>query len=705
MTSPLTPPKAAARPQSTQLHGVERTDEFGWLRDRDNPEVIVHLEAENAYTAATLASTEALQETLFQEIKNRIQETDLSLPTRKGPWSYLTRTIEGVQYPIHLRRPRDQESDEATDQLLLDENALAEGHDFFSLGTFEPSHDHHLLAWATDTDGGEEYDLRVTDLRTNTVLDDVLTGTAPGVVWSADNAALLYLTLDDLMRPNQLWRHVLGTAQEDDELIFQETDEQFYVGLGLSSTDDYVIVAVGSQVTSEVRVMPTAAVNAPGSGAALRLMEPRVHGVEYNVDHHKAVDESERFMIVSNHEREGFRLYVTSPTELASAQWKDFGLHPDTDDAYPVKLDGVEVFQRAMVINERADALERFRIVTLEDNGSIHEVTTLWHDEPVYSIWSGGNPEFTSTTFRFGYTSPVTPPTIFEQDLFSEHRVILKQQPVLGGFSSETYVCERLWAPATDGEQIPVSVVRHRETLLNGTAPLVLYGYGSYEVSIDPTFSTMRLSLLDRGFVFAIAHIRGGGERGRNWYLNGKFLKKRNTFTDFVDVANHFANSGLCDGAKIVARGGSAGGLLMGAVTNLAPQRWRAIVAEVPFVDVVTTMLDETLPLTQIEWDEWGNPNDPEFGAYMSSYSPYDNVSAQNYPTMFVTAGLNDPRVGYWEPAKWVQRLRERTTSTNPILLKTELGAGHQGPTGRYATWRDEAQTLAFILWAVGIEA
>ncbi len=698
------PPVAPARPQTTTLHGVQRTDEYGWLREKDNPEVLAHLEAENAYTAATLAGTEALQETIFQEIKNRIQETDLSLPTRKGPWSYLTRTIEGVQYPIHLRRPREQESDETADQLLLDENALAEGHDFFSLGTFEPSHHHHLLAWATDTDGGEEYDLHVTDLRTNTLLEDVLTGIAPGVVWSADNSALLYLTLDDLMRPNQVWRHVLGTTQDADELIFEEPDEQFYVGLGMSSTDEYVIVAVGNQITSEVRVMPTVAANTAGSSAALRLMEPRHNGIEYNVDHHRAVDGSDRFMIVSNHEREGFRLYTTSPDALAMSNWTDFGLHPDTDDAYPVKLDGVEVFQQAMVVNERADALERFRIITLADNGTIREVTTLWHDEPVHSIWSGGNPEFTSTTFRFGYTSPVTPPTIFEQDLLGESRVILKQQPVLGGFSSETYVCERLWAPATDGEQIPVSVVRHRDTPLNGTAPLVLYGYGSYEVSIDPTFSTMRLSLLDRGLVFAIAHIRGGGERGRNWYLNGKFLQKRNTFTDFIDVANHLAESGVCDGSKIVARGGSAGGLLMGAVTNLAPSRWRAIVAEVPFVDVVTTMLDDTLPLTQIEWDEWGNPNDPEFGAYMSSYSPYDNVSAQNYPTMFVTAGLNDPRVGYWEPAKWVQRLRERTTSQNPILLKTELGAGHQGPTGRYASWRDEAQTLAFILWAVGIE-
>ncbi len=707
MTSETTPPVAPARPVSSVLHGTTRVDEFAWLRDKENPEVIAHLEAENAYCAAVLAPNAALQETLFQEIKARIQETDMSLPTRKGPWSYLTRTIEGIQYSIHLRRPRDTDDDDTTDQVLLDENALAEGHDFFALGTFEPSHDHHLLAWATDTSGEEMYQLRITDLRTNTLLDDVLTDTAPGVVWSADNASLLYQTLDDLMRPHRIWRHVLGTPQSADELIFEETDERFYLNASLSSTDDYVVVTSGSQVTTEVRVMPTVAINQPGSVNQLQLVEPRVDGVEYSLDHHRAVDGSERFFVISNHEVEGFRLYTTDVTTPGRQNWQDIGLHAgapeDTSDGFPVKLDGLDLFQRALVLQERAEALERFRIVELEANGSIRIVTTLWMPEPVHTVWPAGNPEFLSTTYRFGYTSPITPPTVFEQDLFGETRTLLKQQPVLGGFSSESYVCDRVWAPAGDGVTIPISVVRHKNTALNGTAPLCLYGYGSYEVSIDPTFSTMRLSLLDRGMVFAIAHIRGGGERGRKWYLDGKFLQKRNTFTDFISAADHLANTGICDGAKIVARGGSAGGLLMGAVTNIAPQRWKAIVAEVPFVDVVSTMLDETLPLTQIEWDEWGNPNDPEFGAYMSSYSPYDNVGAHAYPTMLITAGLNDPRVGFWEPAKWAQRLRQRTTSNNPIILKTELGAGHQGPTGRYAVWRDEAQTLALILSSVGI--
>ncbi len=697
-----TPPAAKREPTVSTLHGVERIDEFAWLRDREATDLLPHLQAENDYTAAMLAPTVALQETIFEEIKSRIQETDMSLPTRKGGWSYLTRTIEGVQYPIHFRRPTELETDESADQLLLDENDLAAGHDYFAVGTFEPSHDHNLLAWATDTTGEELYELRVTDLRNQHALPDVLVDTSPGVVWSADNSALLYLTLDDLMRPYRLWRHVLGTPQTDDELIYEEPDERFYLGVALSSTDEYVILVAGSQVTSEVRVMPTSAANVAGSAAALRLIEPRVEQIEYSVDHHRAVDGSERFYAVSNHEREGFRLYSFAVDAPSRANWTDVGLQPDGAEEYPVKLDGFELFQRALVLQERADALERFRIVRLDDHGAINEVVTLWQSEPVHTVWPAGNPEFTATTFRFGYTSPITPPTVYEQDMFSDQRTLLKRQPVLGGFTSESYVCERMWAPA-DGVLIPVSVVRHRDTAFNGTAPLALYGYGSYEVSIDPTFSTMRLSLLDRGMVFAIAHVRGGGEQGRRWYLDGKFLHKRNTFTDFIAVADHLVAQQVCDGTKIVARGGSAGGLLMGAVANLAPQRWRAIVAEVPFVDVVSTMLDETLPLTQTEWDEWGNPKDPEFGAYMASYSPYDNVTATEYPTMFVTAGLNDPRVGFWEPAKWVQRLRERTTSHNPIMLKTELGAGHQGPTGRYAVWRDEAQTLAFTLWAVGI--
>jgi oligopeptidase B len=704
MTEPtLAPsaPSAARRPVTTTLHGDTRVDDFAWLREKENPEVIAYLEAENAYTASMMTGTEALQESVFQEIKARVQETDLSLPVRKGAWSYLTRTLEGSQYPIHLRRPRDREADETADVLLLDENVLAGEADYFSLGTFEPSPDHSLLAWGTDTDGAELYDMRFTKIDTGEVMRDLLVDTSPGVVWSASGNAVLYLTLDDLMRPFQVWRHVLGTDQSQDEMLCEETDERFYLSLAQSSTDEFIIVTSGSQVTSDVRVMRTTA--ADKAGATFTMVEPRRDGIEYTLDHHRAVDGSERFVVVTNDGCESFRLCVADVTNPGAAGWVDMGLHADDGSAYPVKLDGLEVFQHHLVLGERADAVERFRIVTLDDGGAFVSVRTVTMDEPVYSVWSGGNPEFAVTSFRFGYTSLVTPPTIFEEDLATGNRVMLKQQPVLGDFDPKTYVCERIWAPATDGELIPVSVVRRADTPVDGSAALMLYGYGSYEVSIDPTFSTMRLSLMDRGMVIAVAHIRGGGERGRRWYLNGKFHNKRNTFTDFIDVADHLVDIKLCAPDRIVARGGSAGGLLMGAVLNARPERWRAIVAEVPFVDVVTTMLDETLPLTQLEWEEWGNPNEADFYAYMRSYSPYDNVQTLAYPDIFVSAGLNDPRVGFWEPAKWVAKLRLSNTGSNRLLLKTEMGAGHGGQSGRYSVWRDEAQVYAFMLTAVGI--
>jgi oligopeptidase B len=705
-----TPPRPERRPVQTTNHGDERTDEYAWLRER-NDEVIAHLEAENTYCRAVMAPTEALQEALFGEIKARIQETDMSLPTHKGPWSYLTRTEEGKQYGIHVRRPRAQASDDTADQLLLDENEAAAGHEFFSLGTFEPSPDHSLIAWAKDTNGAEQFDLAflvadptLRDSTTDPAAPEVIEGTSPGVAWAASSNAVFYTTLDEQMRPYQVWRHELGTEQSSDVLVFEEPDERFYVGLGTSATDDYIMLSLSSQITSEVHLLR--AVDANDASARFVLVEPRQDGVEYAVEHHRAHDGSERFFILSNHELAGFRLYTAPIDTPQRAHWSDLGLHPTTDptnDPYPAKLDGFDVFAHHLVLQERVDALERMRVIVLDDHGNVTGERNLSFPEPVYSIWSNGNAEFDTSTYRFGYTSPVTPPTVFSEDLTMTERLLLKQQPVLNGFSSDTYRCDRFWATARDGERIPVSIVHHRDTKLDGTAPLALYGYGSYEISIDPTFSTMRLSLLDRGVVFAIAHIRGGGERGRRWYLDGKFLAKKTTFHDFIDVADSLADAKICDPKRIVARGGSAGGLLMGAVANERPDRWAGIVAEVPFVDVVTTMLDDTLPLTAIEHDEWGDPNDPQFYAYMRSYSPYDNVGAQAYPNLLATAGLNDPRVGFWEPTKWVARLRDRSTSDNVVLLKAELGAGHGGPTGRYAVWRDEAFVLAFVLSALGI--
>ena len=694
-------PIPTARPVDSTLHGITRTDEYAWLRGKDDPEVLAHLEAENAYTAALTASTVDLQESLFQEIKARIQETDLSVPVKKGPWAYVTRTVEGSQYAIHTRRPRALANDESAEVVLLDENVVADGHDYFALGTFDPSPDHQWVAWAIDTNGSEQYELRFRDLVTGEDSAEVVGPVAPGSAWAADSATVFYATLDEVMRPYRLWRHVVGTDQAADVMVFEEPDERFFLGVGVSATDDLLVLTLGSQVTTEVHLLRATAAVDPS--ARFSVVEPRRHGIEYGVDHHRAADGTERLIIVTNDGCDGFRL-MTAPVDTpGAAHWLDCGLHPATAEPYPLKLDGVDVFIRHLVLHERADALERLRVVELDDHGSIGNVRVLSMPEPVYSVWSGGNAEFDTHVLRFGYTSPVTPSTVFEEDLVTGARVVLKRQPVLGSFDPEAYVCERVWAPAPDGELVPVSVVRRRDTPVDGTAPLLLYGYGAYEISIDPTFSSLRLSLLDRGFVFAIAHIRGGGERGRRWYLDGKFLVKPTTFSDFIAVADHLAATDYADPHRIVARGGSAGGLLMGAVINARPDRWCAVVAEVPFVDVVNTMLDDTLPLTAIEWDEWGNPTDPEFYACMSSYAPYENVAAVDHPQVLATGGLNDPRVGFWEPAKWVARLRQRNTGTNRILLKMEMGAGHGGPTGRYSVWRDEAFVLAFILTSVGI--
>jgi oligopeptidase B len=740
-------PVAPKRPVTASLHGHDRVDEYAWFRERENAEVLQHLEAENAYTAAVMASTKELQEELFSEIKARILETDLSVPTVKGPYAYFSRTEEGRQYGIHCRRAATS-ADTGIDawpeghlqpsefELLLDENILADGHEFFSLGTFEVSPDHQLLAYATDTEGDEIYALRIRDLRTGVDLPDVIEESSPGVAWSADGSVLFYTTLDETMRPWKLWRHVLGTDAELDVCVFTEVDERFFLNLSTSTTDELIVVTLGSQITTEVHVL-----RADNPYADFVLFDERRQGIEYAIEHHRALDGSQRYFVLTNDGAEDFTLLVApvnaNGTASKRSSWLDAAIGDGPTPAGEVallrspKLDAIEVFQSHLVVHERANGTERLRVIALNSDGSLGEQHVLAQPEAVHSVWPAGNARFATSVLRFGYTSLTTPTSLEDYDMATRERIIRKRQPVLGAFQSETYVAERVWATANDGTQVPMSVVRHRDTPLDGTAPGLLYGYGSYEISIDPGFSSLRLCLLDRGFVFAIAHIRGGGEMGRHWYLHGKFLQKRNTFDDFIACAETLHSKGYVAPDRLVARGGSAGGLLMGAVVNQRPDLFAGIVAEVPFVDVVTTMLDDTLPLTAIEWEEWGNPADPEFYAYMRSYAPYENVSAQSYPPMLITAGLNDPRVSYWEPAKWVQRLRENnqpspsnlkttnttlqttttdtdtatttTTTTNRILLKTEMGAGHGGPSGRYDTWRDEAMVFAFILRCVGL--
>jgi oligopeptidase B len=680
-----------------QAHGDERLDEWYWLRERDDPEVIDYLEAENAHTKAVMANTSALQETLYAEIVARIQETDLSVPVRKGPWSYYSRTVEGRQYAIHCRRPaRPPGEPDPTDpgtspgdpaeEVLLDGNELAAGHDYFSLGGLAVSPDHRLMAFAVDTTGGERHLLRVRDLSTGTDLPDQVEDVYYGLAWANDGATLFYTRPDDAMRPYQLWRHAVGTAPEADVCVHEERDERFYVGVSKTKDDAFVVLELESKVTSEARVL-----SGDDAKGDFRVVEPRRQGVEYAVEHRDG-----RFLIVTNADAENFRL-VEAPVERPTRDaWRDVIAHrPD------VRLEDIEVFGEHLVVYERAEASRRIRVTSLRDGGS----HTVAQPESVSSAWGGPNPEFGSRVLRYDYSSLVTPRSVYDYDMEDRVARLLKRQPVLGGYDPARYRTERAWATADDGTRIPISLVYREDRVPDGRGPALLYGYGAYEYSLDPIFSSLRLSMLDRGFLYAIAHVRGGGELGRRWYEDGKLLHKTNSFTDFVACARHLVDGGWTSVDGLVARGGSAGGLLMGAVVNLAPQLFKAVVAEVPFVDCLTTILDDTLPLTVLEWEEWGNPrDDADAYAYLKSYSPYDNVTTGPHPEMLVTAGLTDPRVSYWEPAKWVAKLR----ATDPgaqVLLKTEMGAGHQGPSGRYDAWRDEAFVLAFVLRAVGISA
>jgi oligopeptidase B len=695
MPTPPPPPVAPRRPTELAAHGDVRVDDWHWLRsdDRSDPEVRALLEAENAYVAAALAHTDDLQARLFEEIKARIKETDLSVPFRKGARWFYSRTVEGQQYPILCRTgvepPADLPGDEPVpgEEVLLDLNVLAGDSPYFALGAYDLAPGQDLLLYSTDHDGSERYTMRIRDLRTGEDLADVIPDTTYGSAWAGD-ATVFYVRMDDAMRPHQVWRHALGTLPADDVLVFEEPDERFYVSVGLSLTEAWVHVSSGSKVTTEELVIPAA-----DPEAAPRVVQPREQGVEYEVTHAPGPD-GDRFAILTNADGAvNFKL-VTAPVDRPGReQWEELVPHrPD------VKLEGVDAYAGHLVRYERREGVRR--IVVMPYGAPERELAM---PEPVYATGPATNAEFDTAALRFTYTSLVTPSTVFEERVDTGERTLLKATEVLGGHDPAAYETGRLWATAPDGSLVPLSWVHRRGVERDGSAACLLYGYGSYEACIDPAFSSLRLSLLDRGFVFAIAHVRGGGELGRPWYEDGKLLRKRNSFTDFVAAAEHLVAEGFTAPERLVARGGSAGGLLMGAVANDRPDLFAAVVAEVPFVDCLTTILDETLPLTVTEWEEWGNPvEDPEVYAYMKGYSPYDNVAPKPYPAILATAGLNDPRVSYWEPAKWVQALRAATTSDRPVYLKTELGAGHQGPSGRYDAWKDEAFVYAFVLDALG---
>jgi oligopeptidase B len=680
-------------------HGEdERIDDWHWLRDRDDPAVVEYLEAENAFTRDQLAHLESLRSQLFDEIKRRVRETDVSAPVRRSTWEYFTRTIEGREYPVHCRRPRSDRLPDADaapgsvdgEEVLLDENARAAGADYFALRGMAISPDQDRVAFSVDTTGGERSTLRFRDLTAGTDLPDEVPDTYYGLAWANDGVTVLYVRPDEAMRPWQVWRHTLGTPAEADVLVHQEDDDRFFVALERARTGRYLLISSQSKLTSETHL-----VDADDPTGAPRLVAARDHGVEYHVEHHVDDDGDRLFVLTNADGAENFKLMVAPTAAPGRASWTE--VVPHRDD---VRLEAVDAFADHLLLSERAGGLEQLRVQRVSDG----EAHTIAMADEVYSAWVGTNPEFETAVMRLGYTSLVVPTRALDYDVDTRTVTIVKQQDI-ADYDPTEFETWREWATAKDGTRVPISLVCRRTTRADGIrAPMLLNGYGSYEISNDPTFSVSRVSLLERGVVFGIAHVRGGGELGRRWYEDGKLDRKRNTFTDFVACAEHVVAAGLTRSDRLMASGGSAGGLLIGAVANLRPDLFTAMVAEVPFVDCLTTMLDASLPLTITEWEEWGNPDtDEAIYAYMKGYSPYDNVRATAYPALLVTAGLNDPRVQYWEPAKWVAKLRETATSDAPIYLKTEMGAGHHGPSGRYEGWKDQAFVLAFVLDRLGL--
>ncbi|GMR01951.1 MAG: oligopeptidase B [Acidimicrobiia bacterium] len=675
MGGQLTPPVAVRRDTTRVLHGESVIDPYVWLQDKIDPDVIAHLEAENEYTRRILAPTEQLQGAIFDEIKGRTLETDLAVPARRGDWWYSTRTEEGKSYAIWVRMHGGPDGKE---QLVLDENVEAEGESYFKLGNFALSADHAFVAYSVDTIGAETYTTRIRNIDAGVDLEDVLTECRYGLVWAHDGRYLFYTVADKMMRPFQIWRHEISTSQGEDVLVLQEDDERFHLDIARTRSGEYIVIEAQSSITESAWVIPTRSpLDEP------RDVMPRVEGVEYTIDHRDDV-----FWVVTNDTGGDGRL-VTVP--VGGGAPIEVVRHESGR-----RLNAPMCFAEHVLVWGRADG--RPALFQISDG----ELVPVTFDEAVYEVAPEANYEFEATSVRYSYESFVTPRSIFDVDLDTDERTLLKTTPVLGGYDPSAYVQERVWATSRDGVSIPVSLVRKADVPVDGTAPLLLYAYGSYEVSMPVRFSIPRLSLLERGVVYAIAHVRGGGEMGKAWYTHGKFEKKKNTFTDVIDAAQSLTDLGYCDPGRIAIRGGSAGGLTVGAAVNLAPKRFTAVVGEVPFVDVVNTMLDSSLPLTVLEWEEWGNPALEEQYHWMRTYAPYENVGQLDYPPILATAGLNDPRVSYWEPAKWVQRLRDRSTSGNEVLLKTEMSAGHFARSGRYDLWRDEALVLAFILTRLG---
>jgi oligopeptidase B len=675
-----TAPTAPRRPHTWHRPGGDVDDDFAWMRDVDDPELLAYLEAENAYADSFFGPHSETIDSLFDEIRSRVQETDLSTPVEFGPWWYVTSTTEGQSYPVHHRGPSAQR---ATEQILLDENVEAADHEYFDLGAFDLSFDHRFVAWSMDTEGDERYMLRVRDLDSMTELDDHLHDTSnAGVAWSADGQWLFYVTPDEQERPSTAWRHRIGTAHVDDVCVFDETDERFFVALGSTRSDAWIVIHSASRTSSEVRLVAT---DRPTDEPVVVL--ERRPDVEYGIDHW-----GDRFVMHTNDDAVDFRLLVAPVGDDWTERDNWVELVPHVPGR---RILGADAFAGHLVIHECSDAQPRLRVLFRDGTERVLDLGLEPHD-----VEPSTNPQWDTELLRFTVQSLTTPTTLYDERVTTGERTMLRRIPT-PNVDLDSYRAERIWVTAPDGVQVPLDIVRHVDTPLDGTAPGVLYGYGAYEASLPPWFSVARLSLLDRGFVWALAHPRGGGELGRQWYLDGRLEAKSNTFTDTIACGEHLIGESLVARNRLAIRGGSAGGLLVGACITRRPDLFCSAVAEVPFVDVVNTMSDPTLPLTVTEWEEWGDPREEPYATCIAAYSPYDNTVPADYPAVYATAGLTDPRVSVHEPAKWIARLRSVSTGSAPIVLRTELGAGHGGPTGRYDAWRDEARTLAFILATV----
>ncbi|HEY4612262.1 MAG TPA: S9 family peptidase [Bacteroidota bacterium] len=678
----MQPPVAEVNPTKLEKHGSTRTDNYFWLNKRENPKTIEYLNAENAYTEKLMEPTKGLQEKLFEEIKGRIKQTDTSVPYKLDDYVYYVRFEEGKEYPIYCRK---RATGEATEEVMVDANELAKGKSYLAVAGREISNAQNLLAFAVDTVGRRIYTIYFKNLETGEMLKDEIPNVTGNMAWANDNKTLFYTRQDPTtLRWFRIFRHTLGTDPSNDTIVFEEKDETFNCGVFKTKSKKFVMIATNQTLSSEYRYLDAANPN-----RAFTVLQPRERDLEYSADHFEG-----NFYIRTNFGAKNFRLMKTPIAKTGKENWQEVIPHR-TD----VLLGGFQIFKDYLVLQERKGGLTHIRVMPWQGSGEHY----LQFNEPAYAAFLSTNLDFDTKLVRYQYSSLKTPNSVYDYDMVQHEKTLLKRDEVLGGYDPEQYQTERLNAKAADGTMVPISLVYRKGVQKDGSNPLLLYGYGSYGSSMDAGFSSIRVSLLDRGFIFAMAHIRGGQEMGRAWYEDGKLLKKKNTFTDFIDCAQHLVNEKYTNPSRLFCQGGSAGGLLIGAVVNLRPELFKAAIANVPFVDVVTTMLDDTIPLTTSEYDEWGNPNEKAYYEYMLSYSPYDNVEAKAYPNMLVTTGLHDSQVQYWEPAKWVAKLRAMKTDNNLLLMKTNMEAGHGGASGRYRRYREIAFEYAFLLQLLGV--